>query len=195
MAALFGSLAEYDPDKEEWPQYATHLDHFFSAYAITEANKKDILLSMLGPQTFKLLSSLVAPVKPGEKTYKDMVDVLKEHYCPEPSEVVQRLQFYARDHKPGENISTYYAELCTLAIHCNFKDTLNKMLCDRLVGGVNDSRLCRLLLQEKGLDFAKPMQLALHWEATVQNEKVLQEMHGNIATSDFIHKMDLRITR
>ena len=85
MAALFGSLAEYDPDKEEWPQYATHLDHFFAANAIKEADKKkDIFLSILGPQTFKLLSSLVAPAKPGEKTYKDLVAVLQEHYCPEP---------------------------------------------------------------------------------------------------------------
>ena len=110
MAALFGSLAEYDPDKEECPQYATRLDHFFAANAIKEADKKkDIFLSMLGLQTFKLLSSLVAPAKPGEKTYKDLVAVLQEHYCPEPSEVVQRLQFYARDRKPGENISTYVA--------------------------------------------------------------------------------------
>ena len=84
MAALFGSLAEYDSDKEEWPQYAMCLDHFFTANAITEVNK-DILLSMLGPQTFKLLFSLVAPVKPREKTYKNLVDVLKEHYCLEPS--------------------------------------------------------------------------------------------------------------
>ena len=104
-------------------------------------------------------------------------------YCPEPSEIVQPLQFYARDCKPGENISTYVAELRTLAIHCNFGDTLNKILRDRLVGGVNNSSLCRLLLQEKELDFAKAMQLALHWEATVQNEKVLQETDGNTATS------------
>ena len=187
MAALFGSHAEYDPDKEEWLQYAMCLDHFFTANAITVVNK-DILLSMLGPQMFKLLFSLVAPAKPREKTYENLVDVLKGHYCLEPSEVVQRLQFYARDCMPGKDISTYYAELCTLAIHCNFKDNFNKMLCDRLVGGVNDSRLCRLLLQEKGLDFAKAMQLAQNWEATVQNEKVLQEMDGNTATSD---KIDL----
>ena len=57
------SLAEYDPDKEEWLQYATNLNHFFTVNAITEANK-DIFLSMLGPQMFKLLSNLVAPAKP-----------------------------------------------------------------------------------------------------------------------------------
>ena len=65
------------------------------------------------------------------------------------------------------------------------------MLRDRLVGGINDSRLRRLLLQEKGLDFAKAMQLALNWEATVQNEKALQKTNGN-SISDSIRKMDLR---
>ena len=65
------------------------------------------------------------------------------------------------------------------------------MLRDRLVGGINDSRLRQLLLQEKGLDFAKAMQLALNWEATVQNEKALQETDG----SDSVRKMDLRPPR
>ena len=68
------------------------------------------------------------------------------------------------------------------------------MLRDRLVGGINDSRLRQLLLQEKGLDFAKAMQLALNWEATVQNEKALQETDGN-SISDSVHKMDLRTSQ
>lgn len=49
------------------------------------------------------------------------------------------------------------------------------------------------ILQEKGLDFVKATQLALHWEASIQNEKVLRETDGNTATSDSVRKMDFDI--
>ena len=93
---LFGCVSEFDPQLEDWTQYVKRLDHFFAANAVDDpTRKRDIFLSMLGPTTFKLLSSLVAPADPGDKTYKELVDLLKAHHNPEPSEVVQRLQFFA----------------------------------------------------------------------------------------------------
>ena len=59
--------------KEEWSQYAERLDHFLSANAIADEKKKDVFLSVIGPQTYKLLKSLVAPAKPGEKEYNRLV--------------------------------------------------------------------------------------------------------------------------
>ena len=76
---------------------------------------------MLGPTTFKLLSNLVAPDDPGDKTYKELADKLKQHHDPDLSEVVQRLKFYARDRLPGESVSTFVAELRSLAVFCNFE--------------------------------------------------------------------------
>ena len=94
-----------------------------------------------GTSTFKLLWNLITPVKPGDKTYVEFVEVLTDHFSPKQSEIVQRSKFYSRSRKPGENISSYVAELCALAEHCNFRGTLDVMICDRLVCGVNNNSI------------------------------------------------------
>ena len=67
-------------------------------------NGQCMFLSIIGPTTYKLLSSMIAPDKPGEKSYEDLVKVLKEHRNPTPSEIVQRYKFHTRIRKPEESI-------------------------------------------------------------------------------------------
>ena len=50
----------------------------------------------------------------------------------------------------------YMAELHHLVEHCNYKTTLDKMLQDRLVWGINDTGIQRKLFQEND-----PLTLAL----------------------------------
>ena len=45
-------------------------------------------------------------------------------------------------------MAAYLAELCRLAEHHNYEDTLDKILCDRLVWGINDAGILKRLLQE-----------------------------------------------
>ena len=88
-------------------------------------------------------------MKPGDKTYAELVKVLTEHFSPKQSEIVQRSKFYSRSRKLGENISSYVAELHTLAEHCNFgEETLDVMIRDRSVCGVNDDSIQKHLLTE-----------------------------------------------
>ena len=78
--------------QEEWPQYAERVEHFFKANGIDGDEKKQAsFLSIIGPQVYKLLANLVAPKKPGEKEYAELVEELKKHYDPQPSEIMQRI--------------------------------------------------------------------------------------------------------
>ena len=45
----------------------------FLANGIEDKKKKDVFLTVIKPQTYKLLTSLVAPAKPGEKDYTQLV--------------------------------------------------------------------------------------------------------------------------
>ena len=87
--ALFGKVEEFDE----------RLGHFFDANGITEADKKRaIFLSVVGPVTYRLLKSLVAPDKPGSKSYDDLVKQLTEHYDPTPSDAgVQQFKSHSRN--------------------------------------------------------------------------------------------------
>ena len=147
--ATLGKMGEYCPSSEEWPQYIERLEFFLIANKVTDdALKRATLLSVIGPRTFKLLRNLITPAKPGDKTYAELVEVLTDHFSPKQSEIVQRSKFYSRSRKPGENISSYVAELRALAEHCNFGGTLDVMIRDRLVCGVNDDSIQKRLLAE-----------------------------------------------
>ena len=57
---------------------------------------------------------------------------------------------------------------------CEFGDTLDKMLRDRLVCGINDDRIQQRLLAEPILDFAKALQIALAMESAAKDSKQLK---------------------
>ena len=70
MAVEFGKVNAFNPSQDEWPLYVKRLKHIFVANGITDGAKKQaVFLSVIGASNYKLLSSLVAPVKPGEKEY------------------------------------------------------------------------------------------------------------------------------
>jgi len=84
-----------------------------------------------------------------------MVKVLSDHFNPVPSEIVQRFKFNSRVQKSGESVSMFVAELRAIAALCNFEETLEAMLRDRIVCGINDSAIQKQLLAEPKLTYQK----------------------------------------
>ena len=113
LMALLGKIEQYDPEQEEWPQYVERLEQFFEANDLTGDAKADkrwaTFLSVIGPAPYKLLRSLLAPVKPKEKKYDELVTKLTEHYSPTPSEVMQHFCFNSRSRQAGESVAAYVA--------------------------------------------------------------------------------------
>ena len=60
--AVHGTLAAFNPCEEDWSEYAERLSFYFATNGITtDAKKRTILLSSVGPTTFRLMRSLVIP--------------------------------------------------------------------------------------------------------------------------------------
>ncbi len=67
--------------------HCERLENFFNSNGHTnDEKKKAILLSSIGPSAYKLLRSLVSPHKPGDKTYQELVEIMKMHHNPTLSE-------------------------------------------------------------------------------------------------------------
>ena len=187
MAALLGRLDQFDPEQEEWQQYVERLVQFFEANDITgddkAAKRRATFLSVMGPAPYKLLRSLIAPTKPTDKTFEELVAVLTEHYSPQPPEVMQRFRFNSRSRKEGESVAAYVAELRRLAEFCNFETTLDKMLRDRLVWGIKGDSIQKKLFQEKDLTFQRALAIAQGSEAADRNLREMkapqQELNSN----------------
>ena len=95
--ATFGQVRASREGQEEWKQYVKRLEQYLIANKVENVDKKHaIFLSTIGPQAYKLLSSLVAPESPGEKAYTDLVKAITDHHNLLPSEIVQRYHFNTR---------------------------------------------------------------------------------------------------
>ena len=115
-----------------------------------------------------MLTSLLSPEKPGEKSYHQLVELLKKQYDPRPSEIMQRFKFHSQLRKADENVSSYVAELHSLAVYCNFGATLEVMLRDRLVCGMNNEGIKNKLLVEADLTYGKGLDIARSLEVAAQ---------------------------
>ena len=160
------------PRKPEWPQYVERLQHFFMANDIVDAEKKRaVFLSVVGPATYKLLGDLLAPAKSGDKSYEELVEVVTNHCNPTPSKIVERFKFHTRFRRPGESVATYVSELRSLARFCKFGSSLEDMLRDRIVCGINNDNIQKRLLAEAKLTYAKALELAQGLETATRNMK------------------------
>ena len=192
MAAVIGTVGEFDDKSDTWTNYIDRLDQFFIANDISAPQaghsdkRKAILLSCVGPKTYNLLCNLVQPDKPGDKSYDQIVTIVKNHHNPKPSEIVQRFKFNTRSRRPDENIRTFVAELRSLSEFCNFED-LDSMLRDRLVCGVNNKRIQSKLLSEKTLTFKGALDISLAMEAADENLQTLAQAQVGDTTSDELH--------
>ena len=106
--------------------------------------------------------------------------MLTDHFSLKQSEIVQRSKFYSRLRKPGENISSYVAELCALAEHCNFGGTLDVMIRYRLVCGVNDdSNQIHLLTEGDKLSLMKAISIAQSYKMAEKDATKLLPQDAN----------------
>ena len=86
---------------------------------------------------------------------------------------MQRFKFNCRARAKEESIPAYVAALRQLSEFCEYGNTLQHMLRDRLVCGVNDEKMQRRLLSEPNLTYEKGLQLALAMEIAERNMRQL----------------------
>ena len=106
--------------------------------------------------------------------------------------ILQRFKFGSRKQKPGESIATFTSELRRLSEHCNFGNTLDDMLRDRIVCGISDARLQRRLLAEPELTLKRALELAQAQESAEQGAQQLQQQRP---TSEQLNKLTNAVPR
>ena len=142
------------------------------------AKKRAVLLSVCGAKTYHTIRDLIAPSKPTDISYEDIVTRVQEHYNPKPVVTVQRFKFNSRTRQSDETMATFVAALRHLAIHCEFSNSLNDMLRDRLICGINDARIQRRLLAEANVDFQRALEIAQAMETADRDAQHLQNQQA-----------------
>ena len=93
--AVHGVVGQFNEEAEEWPAYCERLMHYFTANDVkTDKKRRAILLSVCGAHIYQLVCSLVSPEKPADKTFEEIVKLVRDHLTPpSPSSYIVR-RFY-----------------------------------------------------------------------------------------------------
>jgi len=162
-----------------------------------EKKKVATLLTLVGPETYLLLKSLVSPQRPIDLSFDEITARLKSHLTPRRLIVAERFKFHQRTQKDGEAIATFAAELRRLASTCNFGEFLSEALRDQLVCGIRSSSTQRKLLSEER-SFEQAMQMALADEVADSEAKQIAPKHdstSNTVPVDVVHKYQSRVEK
>ena len=183
--AHIGRTEEFDSASDDWTSYLERFEHYLKANKVSNDARRNALLACIGKQTYALLRALIAPAKPGEKSYRELVASLTAHLAPKPLLIAERYRFHKRDQKEGETIREYVACLQKMTERCEFGASLTDTLRDRLVTGMRNETIQRRLLSEANLTFARAVEIA---DTAEKAEKDAAELHPNVKIPE-IHQV------
>lgn len=135
-----------------------------------------MLLYALSKRTIQVLARKVAPRKPSELTYDEVVAVLSEHYDPKRYGIAENYKFLSRCQAEDEAINKFLVDIQQIADNYNFGNALIRMLQDRIVFGVRSSALLKQLLAKKDLTLEEAEAMVLSAEAADMGVKIMNQL-------------------
>jgi hypothetical protein len=104
MIAIVGNIGQFDKSIKQWSSYIERFEYFVLA--------KDIDADNIVPPLCLLQSD-----RTGNKTYGDVVEILKGHFSQEPLVNAERFRFHRRHQEEGESGPMFAAAVKNLSEH------------------------------------------------------------------------------
>ncbi len=93
-----GKLEAFGGSSKEWASYVERFEQFLVANGIGEPKKiVATFLTAIGSKTYDLLKDIVAPTKPSELKFEEILAALNKHYDPKPLVIAERFNFHKRN--------------------------------------------------------------------------------------------------
>lgn len=185
---------------ENWREFEEDFDIFVEAAHGNKSNKEKayILLNIAGKEAIEKSRSFeYKPAVLGEdgneitpaETKEDLA-VLKRKFkelCqPQKNITMERYTFNTRNQGPIESIQAYIADLKTLAKTCEFAALHNELIRDRVVCGIHNNHVRKLLLKERDLTLTKAHEIC---KINEQTEAHLQTLTKPNSAGNPVHML------
>lgn len=169
-------IREFDQKVETWVQYAERLDHTLDANGITDAGKKPSVLHW--PSYLRFAYRFDVSCKVNRQDLRWIGESPPRTLWPQTVRDSGEIQVPL----PGQADRGIDDHLCVRVanIGSQLRDSLNDLLRDRLVCGINDDGIQRrLLLETKKLTFERALEIAVSMEAAKQHVTEIQTGTGS----------------
>ena len=175
---LFGAIDRFDISKpKDWPDYLQEVNVFFACNDLdnaSEAKQCSVFCQIIGPDSFRLLRSLIAPAVYTAKTLRQLQNTLTEHFAPTRSVVFHSFKFWTRNQGTNETVNEYVAALRSLANKCDYGALLDRLLRDRFITGIRSPELQQKLLQDSTITIQTAIDQANAFEIAISSSTILQ---------------------
>ena len=176
-----GRLDAFNQASDSLTAYVERVQLYFVANGLEKHNKQVAAFrTAVGKGTYQLLRNLVTPELPKNKSFNDIVALLKAHFEPKPLIITEHFHFNRRQQEADESIATYFTELRRQSTHCDFGTILDDALRDRFVCGLWRESTKQNVLSEQERTFQKVLQTAQNNESAAEKTKLLQNQVSTI---------------
>ncbi|GAB1860129.1 Retrotransposon gag domain-containing protein [Camponotus japonicus] len=110
--------------------------------------------------------------KPQDKDDMDILFAKLDEFFNPKNEVVERYKFFTRDKKQNETIEQYINILKEKAKTCNFKDTMDNVIRDKIISITQDKIILQKFFETKNLNLQKLV--AIYNDYNINIEKMKQ---------------------
>jgi hypothetical protein len=144
-----GTIPNFTGNPEEFEDFKDQLMFYFEAHNVFLANqRRAVLLSCTGHQTYAIAKKLCAPDRLGTKTFDELIFIMSSHFIPTACVWVERDRFDALMQGPDEAFKDFLADLKQMAERCKFEN-LDQVLLRQVLGGMRNLGLKELLFSLK----------------------------------------------
>ena len=153
--------------QEEWPKWSRRFERFRQASGLAkeeEESQINTLIDAMGDQADDILTSFKLSTSQ-IKQYHTVKTKFDEHFVVRQNVIFQRAKFNRRCQEDGKTVDTFITALHTLAEHCDYGTLKDEMIRDRIVVGLQDSKLSEKLQLDPELSLAKAINHARQSEA------------------------------
>ncbi|XP_067638125.1 uncharacterized protein [Eurosta solidaginis] len=169
---------------EDFSLYARRLKHLLSLNNVFENSAKiSFLVSLGGPDLYKVLVNLIAPKTETDATIKfdDLIENLSKHFMPKKNVIAECFKFFKRSQRTGEPLQEYVVELKQIAQHCEFGTFQDKALLIQFVCGISEEKIQNRLLNDTELTtFEKAVGIATAMEMTTKSLVAMKQGDGHV---------------
>ena len=161
---------------KNWKNFRQLWDSYEIATGLSERQDKyriATLITCIGAEALSLYNGLPFANPDDRQNMSTTLKLLDEHCVGQTNVIYERYLFNNRDQEPGESIENYVATLRRMAQSCEFDTLADQLIRDRIVCGISDTVVRKRLLQERGLNLNKCIDMCRSAETAQSRVKTM----------------------
>ncbi|GFR63687.1 retrovirus-related Pol polyprotein from transposon opus [Elysia marginata] len=166
---------QFDGTSELWPRWRARFQRFRLYSGLSEkpdSEQVGTLFYSMGDIADDILA--VIQLDESRTTYQETLVALDAYFNSKKNTIFARARFNRRVQQPGESVDSFIQDLHKLADECSYLTLKDELIRDRIVVGVRDDDLSKVLQGKQDLDLSEAIRLSRQAEARTEGQNLLR---------------------